>query len=438
MEQRFEVRKQELLAECEVGPEVFEGMMERLATFSIPYAECLWRSEQKQHAQTYLGGLLSDLKRKNAESIAYRHDQDRQGLQRFVGYSSWDHRPLLAVMRSQVRAELGEADGVLVFDPSAFPKKGTKSVAVSRQWCGRLGKVDNCQVGVYLGYVSRQEHALVALRLYLPKEWANDQTRREDGGVPNEIRYRTRQELALEMLDETGAELPHRWVAGDDEMGRSASFRRQLRNRQEQYLLAVPSNTNVRDLGSPPPPWKGRGAKPKQPFERVDRWRARCSPSAWTTVDVRDGEKGPLVVEVVKTRVVARTERSRTGAVEEVLVVTRTADAEGQTKHDYYLSNAAPETPLAEFVRVAKAEHRIEECLERAKSEAGLADYEVRTWAGWHHHQTLSLLATWFLTREARRGEKNHAGDHGPADPRRPRAAPARSVRLWTAGPHCS
>ena len=150
---------------------------------------------------------------------------------------------------------------------------------------------------------------------------------------------------------------------------------------------------------------------------RVDRWREALPEDAWITIDVRDGSRGPLTVQAVKTRVQAKTDRRRNGP-EEMLVILREKQSDGTMKHDYYLSNALPETALPEFARVAKAEHRIEECLGRAKSDAGLAQYQVRNWIGWHHHQTLSLLATWFLTQEDRRGKKIHAGSHGPEDPR--------------------
>jgi SRSO17 transposase len=417
MERRFELRKQELLAGCTVEPSVFDGMMERLRSFAEPFAAGLCRREQRDHAQTYLAGLLSDVRRKNVESIAYREDQDRHGLQWFVGFSRWDWRPLQEELVRQVGDELGEADGVLVFDPSGFPKKGAHSVGVARQWIGRLGKVENGQVGVYLGYVSRKEHALVDTRLFLPKEWAGNKERRKACGVPRAIRYRTRHQLALEMLRADGALLPHAWIAGDDEMGRSTSFRKDLHALGESYLLAVPADTNVRDLESAPPPWKGHGAKPKPPFRRVDRWAASLPETAWTTMEVRDGEKGPLSVEMVTTRVVARTQHRRAGSTEELLMVTRCPDENGQTKHDYYLSNAPPDTPLPELARVAKAEHRIEECIQRGKSEAGLADYEVRTWVGWHHHQVLSLMAVWFLVCEARRGKKTRPRSHRSPSP---------------------
>src|SRR4030095_14547085 len=197
---------------------------------------------------------------------------------------------------------------------------------------------------------------------YLPKEWTQDKARLQKAGVPKAHRgYRTRHQLALDMLEKNGPVLPHAWIAGDDEMGRPYWFRRRLAGLGERYLLAVPSNTLMRDLET-------------------------------------------------AARVVSRTHRRQQGH-EEMLVVMRYRDRDNQqvVKVDYYLSNAAPETPLWQFARVAKAEHRIEDCIQRSKSEAGLADYEVRNWTGWQHHQTLSLLATWFLVQETERGKKMDA-----------------------------
>jgi len=275
---------------------------------------------------------------------------------------------------------------------------------VARQWCGRHGKLDNCQVGIYMAYATRQEHAIVNTRLYLPEEWTKDRARCRAAGVPKATPFRTRHELALEMLDEHGSLLPHAWVAGDDEMGRPLSFRQELSGRGERYLLAVPCNTLVRDLDAAPPKYSGHGKHPLNPFVRVDRWCGLLPAAAWTTIEVRDGEKGPLTVDVVKRRVRARTPTGGTGP-EELLCITRERQADGTFKHDYYLSNAASDISLKELARVAKAEHRIEECIKRAKSEAGLGDYQVRTWRAWHHHQTLALLAAWFLNQETRRGK---------------------------------
>jgi len=415
MDRRFERRKEALLAEAQVDAEVFRGALERLEAFVEPFAACLWRPEQAKHTLEFVSGLISDVDRKNTESIAYRHDQGRKNLQHFIGQAEWDHAPLFVELARQVGQTLGRPDGVLVFDPSGFPKKGKESVGVQRQWCGRLGKIDNCQVAVYLGYVSAEGHTLANTRLYFPKEWAADRVRRKKCGVPRTLRHQTRHALSLEMLAETGDLLPHAWVAGDDEMGRSSRFRQDLRERREQYLLAVPSNTLIRDLDVELPPYSGRGAPPKTPFRRVDAWRKALPESAWTNLSVRDGEKSPLEVDMVKCRVCARTDRECVGP-EEVLLVIRLRDEQGEVKHDYYLSNASAETSLAEFARAAKAEHRIEECLQRGKSETGLADYEVRSWRGWYHHQVLSMIASWFVLTETRHEKKIRSCDDVPSN----------------------
>jgi len=433
MERRFVLRMEELLEDAVLDSRIPEGMLDRLERFVEPFAARLTSSEQRQHAWEYVAGLFSDVKRKNAETIAYLHDQQRHAMQKFIGQSAWDDRALIGELSRQVGTELGEPDGVLVFDPSAFKKQGKDSVGVARQWCGRLGKIDNCQVGVYLGYVSRKEYALVDVRLYLNREWAKDRKRRKKCGVPRAIRFRTRHALALEMLAEHGPALPHAWIAGDDEMGRSSAFRGDLRGRGERYLLAVPSNTLVRDLDAEPPSYGGRGRHPRVPFTRVDRWCAALPQHAWTTVNVRDAARGPLVVQAVKARVQAKTDRRRNGP-EETLVVVRERQDDGTVKHDYHLSNASVETPLAEFARVAKAEHRIEQCLERAKGDAGLAQYQVRNWMGWHRHQTLSLLAAWFLTKEDLRGKKIHPGADGAEGPHHHRLFAPPSPRLRFSG----
>jgi SRSO17 transposase len=424
MERRFELRKEAMLAECEVAPRVFRGVMERLAKFVEPFAELLTQQAQRRHTHDYLAGLVSDLERKNVESIAYRHDQGRRNLQHFIGCAQWDHQPMMMELAGQVGEELGEADGVIVFDPSAFPKQGKQSVGVARQWCGRLGKIDNCQVAIYMAYVSRKDHALVNTRLYLPKQWARDRRRRKAAGVPKEVRFQTRHEQALEMLDEQGHLLPHAWIAGDDEMGRNAGFRRDLHDRGEPYLLAVPCDTLIRDLEAEPPEYQGRGAVPKLPFGHVDKWRDLLADEAWTWINVRDGEKGPLEVEVVTCRVQTKISQ-RVMKYEETLVIVRCLDEQGATKYDFYLSNAPGDTSPKEFARVALAAHRIEEAIKRGKSEAGLSHYEVRNWRGWHHHQVLSLIATWFLLCESHRGKKMDTRDYLTSDSRRSGHAPA-------------
>ena len=418
MDARYAIRKTQLLDECQVAPEIFEQVIPRLYAFMAPFVKTFQGQRAAQHAKTSVCGLLSDVEHKNVESIAYRFGQSRLPLQGFIGWAEWDDEPLRAELISQVHRHLGQGDGVLVFDPSALPKSGRESVGVARQWCGRLGKVDNCQVALSLGYVSRKGHSLVDTRLYLPKEWTKDQARLDKAGVPRACRgFRTRPQLALEMLAQNGAALPHGWIAGDDERGRPYGFRRRLASVGERYVLAVPSNTAMRDLEVEPPGASGRGRPPTRPWQRVEAWSQALDDAAWQRIEVRDGSKGPLGVEMVKRRVVSRTHRRQQGD-EELLVVRRYRDRDQAqvVQVDYALSNAVSETPRWELARVAKAAHRIEECMQRSKSEAGLADDEVRHWTGWQQHQTLSLLATGFLERETHRGKKMDPCDHLATD----------------------
>ena len=185
--------------------------------------------------------LLSHVARKNAEAIAAFVDVERQVIQDFIGTAPWDHRPLVTVLVGQVVEQLGEPDGIIAFDPSSFPKRGTHSVGVKRQWCGHRGKVDNCQVGVFMGYVSHHDHALLDFRLSLPEEWARAKQRRQACHVPEDVSYRTRPEQCLDMLDLWGAQVPHSWVVGDDELGRHTRFRYDLRERGSATCWAYPA-----------------------------------------------------------------------------------------------------------------------------------------------------------------------------------------------------
>jgi len=248
-------RQAELLRDCIVSPGVFASMVDRLCDFVVSYQHALESEAGKRHLHLYLVGLLSHLDRKNAETIAAFVDVERLVMQEFIGTAPWDHRPLITVLVEQVADRLGEPDGIIAFDPSSFPKRGTHSVGVKRQWCGHRGKVDNCQVGVFMGYVSHDDHALLDFRLSLPEDWAQDAQRREECHVPPEVRYHTRHEQCLEMLDAWGEQVPHGWVTGDDELGRHTRFRYELRERGERYVLGVPCNTTMRDLEAPLPTW---------------------------------------------------------------------------------------------------------------------------------------------------------------------------------------
>jgi SRSO17 transposase len=254
MEARYALRKTPLLEECQVAPEIFEQVMPRLATFMKPFVTTCHGQAADHHAKTYVCGLRSDIERKNVAAIAYRFGQSRLPLQGCIGWGEWDDEPWRHTLRAQVRTHLGQADGVLVFDPLGFPKAGWESVGMARQWCGRLGQVDHCQVAISWGYVSRKGHTLVDTRLYLPQEWTHDTARVDKAGVPKARRgYRRRHPLALEMLAQNGASVPPGWIAGDDEMGRPSWLRRRLAALGERYVLAVPANTAMGELATAPP-----------------------------------------------------------------------------------------------------------------------------------------------------------------------------------------
>ncbi len=227
-------RQEALLSDCVVSPDVFHHMVDHLCDFVVPYQHALETEAGQRNVYLYLAGLLSHLPRKNAEDIATLVDVERLVMQDFIGTAPWDHRPLVQVLVGEVVDRLGEPDGIIAFDPSSFPKRGTHAVGVKRQWCGHRGKVDNCQVGVSMGYVSRHDHAWLDFRLSLPQEWARDAQRRQACHVPLEVRYHTRQDQCVEMLDLWGDQVPHGWVTGDDELGRYTRFRGELRARGER------------------------------------------------------------------------------------------------------------------------------------------------------------------------------------------------------------
>jgi len=404
---------QALLSDATVSPETVRDCTDRLTGFLRRYLPKFYRTEQRGDATTVIRGLLSGLDRKTCEPIAIEAGLARKPIQFFVGAGKWDDEAVMAEVRTHVREELAGPEGVVVIDPSGFPKKGTESCGVDRQWCGRLGKVDNCQIGVFLAYAAKAGYAPLDRRLYLPEEWANDAVRRAKCHVPPEVKFQEAWRIALDLLDRSLPGLPHGWIVGDDELGRASQFRAALRQRSERYVLDVPCNTRVRDLERRRPPRKkaGVGRKREVPFVRADAWAARQPESRWERITVRDGEKGPLVVDAMSVRVRAKAE-GRIGP-EERLVVIRPV---GESRIDYALSNAGPEVPLAEVVRAQRQRHRIEEVFGAGKGEVGLDHYEVRSWVGWHHHMTLCLVALWFLCLERRGIGGENPGDHGVAD----------------------
>jgi SRSO17 transposase len=312
-----------------VSPDGFTPRVNRLDACVVPYQHVLETEASQRHVPLSLQGLLSHVPGKNAEDIATCVDVERQGIQDCLGTVPWEQRPLATVFVGHVAARLGAPEGILAVDPSSFPKRGTPAVGGKRQWCGHRGKVDNCQVGVCMGYVSRHDHAWLDLRLSLPQEWVRDEHRRHACHVPPAVRYHTRQEPCWAMRDAWGEQVPHGWGTGDDALGRHTRFRRAWRERGARYVRGVPCTTTRRALAAPWPASQGRGRRPKAPWQSVTQWRQGREGEAWTSVTVRDGEKGPVEIERVQCRVQTRIARKRTGPAA-WLVVTRRPLADAQ------------------------------------------------------------------------------------------------------------
>ncbi len=403
---------QALLDDATLAPATVAACRDHLTRFLQRYLPLFYRDEQRQLATLVIQGRLSGLQRKTSEPIAHQAGRPRKPVQHFVGQGKWDDDAILAELRTHAGEELADPDAVLVVDSSGFPKQGTESCGVQRQWCGRLGKEENCQVGVFLIYAAPGGYAPLDRRLYLPRQWAKDRKRRKKCHIPKEVKFQEKWRIALEQLQRCGPKLPHGWIAADDEFGRVRAFRACLRARRERYVVDVPCNTRIRDLEEEAPPRQRAGRAAKAPFRRVDEWAAQQPAARWQRIEVRPGEKGPLVAEALQTRVQTEDEHRRVGP-EERLVVIRSVE---ENPHTYYtLSNAAAGVPLVAVVLAHAERHRVEELLAAGKGEVGLDHYEVRGWLGWHHHMTLALLALWFLVLERRRlGEKKTGDQRGP------------------------
>lgn len=399
---------QALLDDAEVSADAVRGCARRLQHFLQRYLPRFYRQEQRELAQVVLQGKLSHLQRKTCEPIAYLANRQRKPVQNFVGAGAWDDEAVMAELRQHVAEEFTDPEGVLVLDPSSFPKKGTASCGVARQWCGRLGKVENCQVGVFLSYATAAGCAPLDRQLYLPQDWAEDDQRRSQTHVPEAVTFQESWRIGLALLERSAAAVPFGWIAGDDEFGRCSAFRAALRQRQWRYVLDVPCNTLVRDLNEEPAPGRRR-----PPWRRAEDWAKAQPASRWRRLVMGVGAKGPKVVRALEAWVQTKDENGRGGTWER-LVVIRTVAEESQVW--YTLSRASAEVPLAVVVTVHSRRHGIEEVLQAGKGEVGLAHYEVRSWPGWHHHMTLSLLALWFVILEKDRLGKKNSGVDSAAD----------------------
>jgi SRSO17 transposase len=403
----------ELLEAATITAEEINGCRRRLTSFLQRFLPLFQRAEQRQNATIVVEGKLTGLTRKTCEPIAIQAGVHRKPIQSFVGCAPWDDEAVMEEIRQDVRREWPDPNGLFVLDTSGFPKKGVESCGVARMWCGRLGKIDNCQVGVFLAYSCKHGHAPLDRRLFLPKEWAQDTDRRKKTHVPQEIVYQERCDIAADLLQRSH-DVPHAWVLGDDEFGRDSDFRAKMRERAERYVFDVPSNTLVRDLEVPlPPRTPGRGgAAPKTPFVQAEVWAKQQTATRWQRFEVRAGEKGPLLVDALEVRVQTMLGK-RVCSEDERLVVRRTVEAEPKTS--YHLSNAGWGVPLREVVGARSERSRVEQVLQEGKGEVGLGHYEVRSWVGWHHHMTLTLLTLWFLALERRRVGGGKDGPHGVA-----------------------
>ena len=395
---------QVLLEDACVTADTVRSCRGRLTRFLKRYLPWFYRKEQRKLAQVVIQGKLSNLERKTSEPIANQAGQPRKPVQKFVGAGKWDDEAVMRQLRRHVAEELGDPDGILVVDNSGFAKKGTESCGVARQWCGRLGKLDNCQVGVFLTYAAAGGHAPLDRQLYLTEDWAEDGKRRHKTYVPEGVVFQEKWRIALDLVDRSGPAVPHRWVTADDEFGRVTDFRAGLRLRNKQYVLDVPCNTLIREIG---------GGKPG-PWLRMDVWAARQPAWRWKTITVRDGAQGPLRYRALKRRVQTRDAGGLTGPAETAIVI-RTMQGEPQTT--YALGHAPRKEKLAKLVGVERRRHDVEEMLQEGKGEVGLGHYEVRSWTGWHHHMTLSMLALWFLILEKRRVGEKKSGHDRAADP---------------------
>lgn len=408
--------------EMNLAPQDLDGLLNEVHEYQTAYDRLFRRREQREKSESYLYGLLSpEIKNKAIEPMMLEMEGDKQSeiraMQHFISEGAWDDGAVLKQHWREVNKDLGDKEGVYTLDGSDFAKQGNESVGVKRQWCGELGKTANCQAGVFLGYVSPKGYTLLHRRLYLPKEWVEDDAyaeRREKCGVPPELPFQTKPTLGLEMLKEVrqAGTLPGRWLACDEAFGRSTQFLDQVADLGLFYYAEVPHDTCVW-LEKPTtyvPQWSGRGRRPTrerlapgapapQPVVEV---AASLPAASWKRRTIKEGSKGPIVADFALLRVFAVRD-ALPGP--EVWLVFRRVPSSGELK--VYLSNAPLETPQLTLVRLSGLRWPIETCFEDGKQLLGMGDYQVRSWIGWHHHMTMCILAHFFLVRlQLRLGDK--------------------------------
>jgi SRSO17 transposase len=408
----------------DIVPSEVEGFIEELWEFQSAFHDCFARSEPRAHFFDYMVGQLSPLERKSIEPIALHVEGGTiRGLQRFISDVHWDEEQMLWNYHQLVADEVGEPDGVLMFDETGFVKKGTHSVGVARQYCGTLGKVENCQVGVFAAYASRHGYALVDKRLFLPEAWFTDAyaTRRTKGNVPDALPFQSKPQLAAAMLQAIAHEglLPFKYIVADCLYGNSPDFLDAIDAcLGVTALVAIPAETRCW-LQAPQTTDKTYTYKGAVRSKRVvvgaaqepctvAALAARLPASSWYRRTVSEGTKGPIEYAFARQRVTLCKE----GLPERTvwLVIKRTVGAD--PSYAYAISNAPVSTPLRTFVWLSGLRWAVEQCFEEGKTELGMDHYEVRKYPGWHHHMLTSMLAHFFLWHlKLRLGKKSSRAD---------------------------
>jgi SRSO17 transposase len=395
--------------ECTLLPGHVEQFVEELAAYYRLFEPAFRRSEQAKWGEVYLNGLLGELARKTTERIALDLGQNVRDMQHFIGQSPWPIEPILAIHQQLIAETLGEEDGVALIDESGVVKQGEHSVGVGHQYCGAVGKVANSQNGVYLGYVSRKGYSIVAGRLFMLEQWfdADHADKRKACGVPEELTFKTKPEIALDLLQEAleRGSLPFRWVAADELYGDSPTFRDSVADMDKWYFTEIACSTLIWKHRPRVcvPLWSGRGKRPtklrlRTPTNhprRVDSLVARIPKLAWTRALIKEGSKGPLVCDFAFLRVTEA--RAGLPGPKLWLIIRRNVDDSSVVK--FYFSNAPSDLPFTDLIRMAGMRWPIESIFEEGKGEVGFDHYETRSWLGWHHHMLLSFLAHHFLVR---------------------------------------
>jgi SRSO17 transposase len=437
-----------------------DASADELAAYLRLWAEVWPRREQREWSAFYLCGQLANLERKTIEPMMLALKgpdlNALRGLQQFVGQSPWPLRPVRERLQQLVGGWLGDPQAVLIFDGSGFPKQGAHSAGAAPQYCGALGKIANCQEGVFAVYASPQGYAFVDGRLYVPERWFGDdyRARRKVCGLPTDLQFQTEPELALAMLAEllTGGHLPFRWITADGHFGEIPAFLDGIAATGKWYQIEVPVNTQV--WLQPPrvqPPGPGLLGRPRtrprvapsapRPIE-LKALAAQLPRSAWHRWTIKEASRGPLESDFAFVRVTAV--RNRLPGPR--LWATFRRSLTDPTEVKYYLSNAPANCPPAELVRVTGLRWPIETAFEEGKGEVGLDHYEIRSWLGWHHHVLQSFMAHLFLIRLRLMFKKKSGAHHGSGAPahcqrhrpaQRPLAGRGRSDRLPPAPQLC-